>query len=189
MKKKLNLAFYENIIAFDFFLINQCKNLKNFENISKIHKKKYYTIDLQILIKELKQFVHVLKFFSKKVQGRQNVLYFLLQNRDFQVLTRRYFRKKSDVQIRFMRRYTHTTPSFEYKKMFVSDCFFKNKNIESIMLYDNIFLSTIIQQSLFSKYSSVYSIYNSLDNIKKLYFFLALIKLTCINKKKNVYKK
>ena len=92
MKKKFDLSFCENIIAFDFFMVNFKKNKqKPLDYLYKINNNKYISLNIIRLAKELKQLIQLLRFFSKKKTNKKNSLFFLLENTKHFDLFKHYF--------------------------------------------------------------------------------------------------
>jgi len=178
MKKKLNLNLCENIIAFDFFLVTQERQQKPFDARHRLNNKNYISINVLSLAKEIKQFIRLLNFFSKKIGLDKNLLLFLLENKQQDSISSQYFSKysaNSSVDISFLKRYTAESFKTDQKKLLISSLKSKNKNIENILCMDQVFLNFLVDLCKHNKDTSVYHIYNSLDNNKKLYFLLSLI--------------
>lgn len=201
-QRKIRLSLFKNIILSDFFLINKKRDNDVLVNkFIKINNNKFFFLDVLKLTKEIRQFFHLLWQVSKTRKSRLNKkqLFFLLENENHSYLADKFFNKiinekSSDTGL--LRNSLAINPTVEsqlqyvmvalekkYKRIIVSSDDLNTDYMLSNLIRNKFFLTSSINTCTSAK-SSHYRIFNSLDNIKKLYFLLSL-SATVLKKKSN----
>lgn len=197
MQKKLNLRFCKNIITTDFFLVkeNILHNSYKFEKCLKGKKQTLSSLNILNLYKELKQFIRLLEYVSRK---EKNQLVIHLKDPQYAYLLKKYISSYNVSNIFLANRIGNERQihskglkriipskrrriSTPISKMFLSLNNNSGKNFERILSYHKYMLiAKICFENKALKGSHLYHIYNKLDSYKKYCFLLAILeKIFC----------
>lgn len=177
--KKLNLSFCENLVDSDFFLVNQNIN-NNSQNVGKVMElgnKNLISLDILNLYKELRQLVRFIIFFKLKEKKRSKLI---LGIKDIQItyLLTTYLKNYFINFNLFVSKIDKIEKINKDKHLgvgLISFFSFSHKLEKHLNFNKVILLSMFKLNAQIRKESSVYKIYNKLDNYKKIFFFIALL--------------
>ena len=180
MKKKVDLSLYKSLVNSDFFLVSRPHFLKNLNSGIDFSGNGFLLLDIFYLIKEIKQFIRLLRFLSKIPKSQ---LIILLKNKHLMFLIDHYFNiYKQGFDIITKKSYSVEINEPGVLKMIISDSKIMNQKIEKNLEYHKFFLVNIMDLKEFATNFSFYNIQNVLDTNKKLYFILSLLELV-LNRK------
>lgn len=192
--RKIRLSLFKNIILSDFFLINKKRdNDVLIKKFIKVNNNKIFFLDVLKLTKEIRQLCHIFWEITKTRRFRLNKkqLFFLLESENHSYLANKFFKKirykakRSKRTGRLVRnlvvcpvvksqlQHVSSVINPRFKRIIVSSSDLNTNYMLNNLARNKIFLASSINTKTSSK-TSYYSIFNNLDNIKKLYFLLSL---------------
>jgi hypothetical protein len=161
--KSLNLKFLNIIIESDFLIISK-NNLKN----------RFITqIDLENLIKSLKQFIRILQILK---QNKSTNFSIIVENKQKKFFVDKYIKfndKNFKVGLK-VQNLVNTSNSLQ-SLLFVDIPFPKNLNNVKKLVSQNIYLITTLSTFLENQDFGFYKVYNDTKDIKKVIFLISLI--------------
>jgi len=177
--KKLNLSFCENLIDSDFFLVNQNinNNTQNIEKVIRLGNKNLISLDILNLYKELKQLMRFIIFLRLKKRKKSKLILGFKEAQEIYLLTT-YFKNYFVNYNLFVSKLDRIEEINKAKRLSVGliSFFSFSQNLEKHLNFNKVILLSMFElDAQIRKESSVYKVYNKLDNYKKIFFFIALL--------------
>lgn len=180
--KKLNLNFLKTLIETDFALISSSKNfrasnLHDTDSIlgSKNGKNKIVSLNLQELVKSLKQTLRLIQFINSKHKSQVSISTSNKQHLTLLSSELENFQKKGKVRIEEKLGKTKAIESVVQLLLVLEDFTGDKKKIIKRFLEDKIYLVNKIDSQIEVKNQGVYKIRNSLNDFKKIVFLTVLL--------------
>lgn len=177
--KKLSLSFCKNLVDSDFFLVNQNikHNLQNIEKVSKLNNKNLISLNILNLYKELKQLICFIIFLRLKKRKKGKLILGVKEIQEVYLLTtyfKNYFTNYNFL-ISDLSRIEKINKSRKLNVGLISFFSFSPK-LEKHLNFNNIILLSMFDlNDQIIEQSSIYKIFNKLDNYKKIFFFIAIL--------------
>lgn len=186
MKQFTKLILYKTLIELDFLLINK-HSLSSTMSTKNLISQNFTVLDLNALIKSLKQIIRLLQLFFYE---NNNQVYFFVQNKQYYHILKHFYNgsiKNENTLINVVQSLTEiTTPTVKNtnKMLFIFD---STSGHVKITLYKNLFqhqfyLINLINTELEFLNLSIYKIFTTLDDYKKVLFFAILLENLIKNK-------
>jgi len=171
MKKVLQSQFFDSLIKSDFLILK--KKSQYTQNKFLLSKnEEFVNLNPVTLLKNLKQFVRLIQFIKN-----DGVLNLDLKNRQLNTILQMFLKKYNlNIELKTNGLSSKTSNKTKNELLLLLDVLnYKEKHLFKKLIQEQKYLVQSVNSRSSYNNSNIYKIYNDLNDIKKMVFFLCLI--------------